>query len=230
MLSQFSLSLLRAFCLTAWCTATHQVFAQTSADGPAESAAEAAVEFADEGIGEDASKEAASIRKELQMLREGLVEALIAGDIEKQLTYAHEDIVTTWQNNRTTRGIKELKAFFEEMNRQGPKVFQGYKQQPTIDAPSIIYDGDTAVAAGVSVPSYKLLGMEFDLQNRWTATLVKQDGQWLIANYHVSANLLDNPILTAAKRFVYVIGGVGLLVGLALGGGVALLFFKRKGA
>ena len=59
------------------------------------------------------------------------------------------------------------------------------------------------IAVGKSVPHSKYLGMEFDLENRWTATLVKDDGQWKIAAYHVSSNIADNPILTLAKKSTY---------------------------
>jgi hypothetical protein len=59
--------------------------------------------------------------------------------------------------------------------------------------------------------------MEFDLKNRWTATLVKEDGRWLIAGYHVSANVLDNPVLDAAKTAMYWTGGITLVIGFVLG-------------
>ena len=44
--------------------------------------------------------------------------------------------------------------------------------------------------------------MEFDLENRWTAALVKEEGEWKLAAYHVSANVLDNAVLDIAKRGV----------------------------
>src|SRR5262245_5802078 len=124
------------------------------------------------------------IHNELRALRDDLTKALVAGDVNKQLEFAHENVVTTWQNNDVTRGRDGLKAFLGKINPEKQKVFQGYKQPPQSDALSIIYGGDTAIAFGSSVPHYKIMGMEFDLKNRWTATLVKEDGKWLIASYH----------------------------------------------
>ncbi len=103
------------------------------------------------------------------------------------------------------------------MNGTGERVFQGYKVLPTPDDLTILHGGDTAIAFGSSVPHYKYGGMEFDLDNRWTATLVKEDGQWKLAAYHVSANVLDNSILQLARRSLYWVGGGGLLAGLLLG-------------
>jgi hypothetical protein len=64
------------------------------------------------------------------------------------------------------------------------------------------------------------------MTSRWTATLVKENGHWLLASYHVSANLLDNPLINAAKSGLYLAAGVALAAGLVLG----LLVGKRKKA
>ncbi len=143
------------------------------------------------------------------------------------MKYADENVVTTWQNNQVARGHDGLREFMNEMNSGGQKVFQGYTVEPTSDEITILHGGDTAIAFGQSVPHYKILGMEFDLQNRWTATLIKKDGQWKIAAYHVSANVLDNPVLTAAKNSVYLAAGVSLVIGLLLGA-VAMHLMRRK--
>ena len=60
-------------------------------------------------------------------------------------------------------------------------------------------------------------GRNFDLPARWSATMVKENGQWLIANLHASDNLFDNPLLDSAKRTIGWTGAIGLAVGLAIG-------------
>jgi ketosteroid isomerase-like protein len=164
--------------------------------------------------------------QQLRELREKLTQAVIDGDIETQLAYAHDDIVTTWQNSQVARGKDGVRKLLEEMNGTGERVFQGYKVPPTPDDLTILHGGDTAIAFGSSVPHYKYAGMEFDLNNRWTATLVKEDGQWKLAAYHVSANVLDNSILRLARRSLYWVGGGCLFVGAILG--LALAYFARR--
>ena len=56
--------------------------------------------------------------------------------------------------------------------------------------------------------------------------LVKENGKWLLAAYHISMNTLDNPLLTVAKRGMAVAAVVALGVGLILG----RLLAKRKAA
>ena len=117
----------------------------------------------------------------------------------------------------------------DENNAGNQKVFQGYTVKPTSDDIAILHGGDTAIAFGKSVPHYKLVGLEFDLENRWTATLVKDDGKWKIAAYHVSGNILDNPVLTAAKKSVYWAAGISLVIGLLVGAIGAKLMGTKSG-
>ena len=96
-------------------------------------------------------------------------------------------------------------------------AFKSYKVDPTPDQPATLLGDDTAVSSGRSVAHYTLMGTEYEFENRWTATLVKENGKWLLVGYHVSLDALDNPIIDIAKRGLYWAGGIGVLVGL-LGG------------
>ena len=152
---------------------------------------------------------------ELRALRTEVLDAITKGDIDRVLRSLHPNVVVTWQNGEVNRGHNGVKAFFERMGRQ---AFSGYKVAPTPDDLTILYAGSTAgVSFGRSVGQFRLLGASWEFENRWTATVVKQGGTWLLTSYHVSWNALDNPLLTAAKRAVYVVSPLALLVGLALG-------------
>jgi ketosteroid isomerase-like protein len=187
--------------------------------------------IAQENQSEDAADGAeadAATHDELRQVRDALTKAVEEGDIEAQLAHASDDVVTTWQNNEVARGPDGLRDFLKQMDSGGERVFQGYKTKPTADDRATIYGGDTAIATGTSVPHYKYLGMEFDLENRWTATLVKENDEWKIAAYHVSANVVNNPLLSAAKRALYWTGGVALVVGMVLGGLLTRMMSKNR--
>jgi hypothetical protein len=164
-----------------------------------------------------APDEADAVHAELRALREALTKAVLEGDAETQLAHVHDNVVVTWQNNQVVRKAAGLKQFLGEMNAGDDRVFRGYKSPPTADEPTILYGDDIGIAFGSSVPQYKFLGMEFELENRWTAMLVKDQGVWKLAAYHVSGNLVDNPVLNAAKKSAYWAGGISLFVGLVLG-------------
>lgn len=172
----------------------------------------------------DMTADEETIHNELRALREALTAAVLEGDVDAQLGHVHENVVVTWQNNQVVRTAAGLKDFLAEMDAGEERVFQGYTVPPQADELTILHGGDAGIAFGTSTPHYKYLGMEFDLENRWTATLVKEGDQWKLAAYHVSANLVDNPVLSIAKRSVYWTGGICLIVGLGLG----LLLGKRS--
>jgi hypothetical protein len=154
-----------------------------------------------------------------------LIDAVLKGDVEKQLTYATQDVVVTWQTGEVVRGHQAVKDFVHKNQGAASKVFKGYKVPPTPAELTILYGENTGISYGTSVAQYNVLGKEIELENHWSATLVKEDGRWLIASYHVSANVLDNPLLNGAKTLGYGMAGIAVLVGLALG----WLVFRKRG-
>lgn len=169
-----------------------------------------------------------SDREQLRLLREALTEAVVAGDVEKQIEYVVPDVVTIWQNNQVARGHDGLRDLMSDIKQGEDSIFQGYAQQPTSDEVTILPGGNTAIAYGKSVPHYKWLGQEFDLENRWSATLVKSGDRWKIATYHVSGNLTDNPVLSAAKQSLYWVAGIALLGGIVLGAVGSRMLVKSR--
>lgn len=160
---------------------------------------------------------------ELRALRTEVLDAITTGDIDRVLTSLHPDVVITWQNGEVNRGRAGVKAFFERMGRQ---AFSGYKVPPTPDDLTVLYEGGTAgVSFGRSVGQFNLLGASWEFENRWTATVVKLDGRWLLTSYHVSWNALDNALLNTAKRAVYYVGPMAFLAGMALG---AFMMRRRR--
>lgn len=150
----------------------------------------------------------------LRALRSDIIEAISAGDIDRVLKSVHPNVVVTWQNNEVCRGQDGLKAFFDRM---GKNAFKGYKVPPTPDDLTILHGGNTGISFGETIAEYSVLGKSHEMKSRWTATLVKENDRWLLAGYHLSMNVLDNPILGAAKGSLYAVGGGALAAGLLAG-------------
>lgn len=159
---------------------------------------------------------------ELRAVRAEMIEAINKKDLDAMIEHVHPNVVVTWQNNEVCRGRDGLREFYEKM---GQDAFRSYKVEPEPDELTILYGGDTGISFGKSVGVYELFGEELEFHNRWTATLIKEDGKWLLAGYHVSLNALDNPIIDAAKASLYFAAVVGIVIGLAFG---FFIFRKRK--
>jgi ketosteroid isomerase-like protein len=155
----------------------------------------------------------------LAALRVDMVSAINRGDIEGIVALLHPNVVVTWQDGSVCRGREQVHRFYLDMAaKKSKRAFQGFKVPPTPDELTILYSGATAgVVYGYNVGRFFLLGREVEMHNRWTATVVKEQGEWLIAGYHVSMNILDNPLLNGVKKTAIVGAGAALLLGF-LGG------------
>jgi len=164
------------------------------------------------------SKEDEAVHNQLRALRDGMVEAINKGDIERQLTYLHPNVVVTWQNAEVSRGRDGVRTYLNRMLSGPNKAVAGYSTELNVDELTILYGGDTGISFGSAAEHFKLAnGSTLDNASRWSTTLVKEGGKWLIANVHVSSNLFDNPMLTVSKRMTYIVGGICILLGVVAG-------------
>ncbi len=164
----------------------------------------------------DAQEE--TTHNELRALRDRLVKAVDTVDIEQMLSCLHKNVVITWQNGEVGRGHEGARRFYARMMTGPNPVVQSYKTEVTVDELTILYGGDAGIAFGTAIDRFKLTsGMQLDLNDRWTATVVKENGTWSIASLHVSSSVFDNPLLRIARNTAYWAGGICLVVGGILG-------------
>ena len=162
---------------------------------------------------------------ELRAVRDGLLAGMNSGDIDAQLAFLHPNVVVTWHNAEVARGREGVKKYLDRMLHGSPKIVEKFGAEVTVDELSILHGGDTAIAFGSAQERFTMAGgKQFDFTGRWSATLVKDGGKWLVANLHTSDNIFDNPLLNAAtKALPWAVGG-GLLIGLVAG-----WLFGRRG-
>jgi len=159
-----------------------------------------------------------AVHNELRALRDGMLDAISKGDIDRQLTYLHPNVVVTWENAEVSRGREGVRAYLNRMLSGPNKAVAGYSVDLTADELTILYGGDTGVSFGKAIEHFKLAsGSDFDNPARWSATLVKEGDKWLVAGLHASSNLFDNPLLAIQRKITWVAAGVCLLAGLVLG-------------
>ena len=170
-----------------------------------------------------------AVHNELRVLRDGLIDAMNKGDIDRELSYMHPNVVVTWHNAEVSRGRDGVRAYLTRMLTGPNKVVTSYSASVNVDELTILYGGGTTgISFGGAVEHFKLNdGKMIDLPARWSATLIKEGDKWLVASLHASDNLFDNPVLAMTKSTAYWAGGGGLLLGLIVG---TLLGRRRKEA
>ena len=101
----------------------------------------------------------------------------------------------------------------------GPnKLVERFKCNVTADELTILYGKNMGICYGSSDEHFKLVnGKDLNVKGRWTATLVKENGHWLVASLHCSTNLFDNVMLDLAKKTAWLAGVVCLVLGIFIG-------------
>jgi len=170
-----------------------------------------------------------SIASELNELHKTLTDLINKDkvDIKSILDHCTADVLFTPPDGTVCHGKQAVEAYFKKMMDGPTKRFDQFSTVSQIDG-HVVYPGPTAVVSGPCKDHYKLTnGMEFTVNNRWSATVVKEGDRWLIADLHVSCNIFDNPMLSLARQMLYwgagIAGAGGFLIGLLLG-----WFLKRR--
>jgi uncharacterized protein (TIGR02246 family) len=166
--------------------------------------------------------------QELRDIKDSLVKAFNQRDYEGFMRHLHPNVVATWQNAEVARGHAGIQAFMKKMSEGETKEVESVTAKVEVDELASLYQ-NSAVAFGSLEQDFKFVdGLDIMLRSRWTATFLKEDGHWLLAAVHVSANVFDNPVLSLAVRKTAIWTGLGAVL---LGGvGGWLLGRRRKAA
>jgi ketosteroid isomerase-like protein len=166
---------------------------------------------------------AETLHSELRALRERTVNAVNKRDPDAVMKELHPDIVFTAMDTEVVRGIPEAKAYYQKMFVGAARIVEGFSLTVEPDAAASLYEnGKVAISRGSSNAHFKLAtGTEFDVPLRWSATLLRENNKWTIANLQFTANMFNNPILDVLKSSMkWVALGTGvaaLVVGFLLG-------------
>ena len=160
----------------------------------------------------------AAVHDELRRVRDAILAAINKGDVDGVLKHLHPNVVFTPMNGEVCRGPAQVRAYFDKMMKGPDRIVESVRFDLKVDALTDLY-GDTGIAYGSSNDHYKLTnGLEFPVQTRWTCSLVRENGRWLVTSFQASPNAFDNPILLQKTRSAsFKGGGIGAVVGLLVG-------------
>ena len=143
--------------------------------------------------------------------------ALNDGAIDRIKPLLRDDIVVTFVNAEVTRGVDAIGEYYDKVLGGSNALLSEYQTTAEVSAPARFF-GDTAVADGTSLDTYTFpTGDSMQMDTKWNATLVREDGQWKVAQLNFSANPFSNPILGAARDQLVTFSIVALVVGLLVG-------------
>lgn len=166
--------------------------------------------------------------EQLRALLTNLTEVVNAGRFDEVEKYLYEPFSATMINQETVTTPEELKAYFEKWVTGEGALIESITMAPEADEQTTIYDGKYGTVRGSNVETYELAtGNAYSLTSRWTATMIKDEGQWKILTIHSGVNIIDNPILTAAKESLTLFAAGGVAGGV-LGTLILCWLFRRR--
>ena len=175
----------------------------------------------------------------LRALRDSLLDAWTRRDMDALLTHVDPNVVVTWQNGELSRGPEGIRKFYNEVMVGPNRLISDISSTLKVDELSILHGDNAAIAFGSIHDDFTLSrgiartavlgpGDKFSLDSRWTATMVKKDGQWKLASYHVSVDAFSNPILSKAVAVAKQAAIIAGIVGLSLGAIVTWFYMRRR--
>lgn len=160
---------------------------------------------------------------ELRALLTNIMGAMNKKDVEGIIPYLHPQIVFATMNGDVAKGHQGIRDYFAKMMTGPQRVVDNVTMKFTASELTTLYQNDTmGICHGTTQDAYTLAGgKKMDINATWTATMVKENGKWLVSSIHYSANIFNNPVLTAVQKTMMMVGMgcavVGLLLGMMIG-------------
>lgn len=158
----------------------------------------------------------------LRKLKADVVNAINTKNFKAIDSLLHKPFLSTVITQDSFNEAGTIIAWFENLFTRNFLRLSKVQMDADADELAQIYTGTFAVARGSTKERYELAdGRGFDMQGRWTATAIKQDGTWKVLAVHTGTNFLDNPVINTIERnALYFAGGgagVGAIVGILCG-------------
>ena len=170
----------------------------------------------------------AEIHNALRRLKATMEKALNERDLDTIVAHVDPNVVFTTMNGDVCRGPAQIRAYFHKMLTAPGHIVKDVKVSFDVDALTTLYGGDTGIALGSSKDHYELTnGDTFDINGRWTCTMVRSGDRWVIAAFHYSADVFRNPVVDRWRKAVWTVGIGAALAALILGLLLGRLLKKR---
>lgn len=153
------------------------------------------------------------------------LEALNTRNFTKIDPYLHPQFIITTVDNQVFHTTSEFEKYW---NQQFSSTIENIKMQLQGETIRTFLSPEIDVAAGGAITTFSFKdGKSANMALRWTAVLQKLEDKWMIQSLHFSSNLLDNPVLNAARQLNKTLGVAAGLGGFLLGAATMVILNRR---
>lgn len=168
--------------------------------------------------------------KELTALRETTRKAINTMDFDTLKPYLIGDSLTVITvDGKKVTSLEGFRDYWSKLFHTKEFGLDKIEVNPVADGPTEFLSDTVGVCHGTSTDKYFFKNGDVrSMPERWTAVVVKDDGGWKVSRIIFSANILENPVVTALQQETGKIIGVCGLGGLAIGVLVTWLLLRKK--
>jgi hypothetical protein len=154
----------------------------------------------------------------LRKLKTDVITAINTRNVQSMDTLLHKPFMSTLITQDSFTDIERLKAYFDGLFTRPVLRINKITMEAEPDEQAQIYTGTFAVARGGTKEVYELGdGRTYTIPGRWTATAIKDNGQWKVLAVHTGVNFIDNPVMTAVEKSTLYFGAGGVALGAVIG-------------
>ncbi len=169
-------------------------------------------------VGAAAQEERHEDHEELRAMLRTVKDALVAKEVDRLAPILDVGFTIITVDQQRFKGLAEFKAYWNGLFREDKALLKSVAVNPQADELTRFLGEDTGISTGTSEDRYEFADGETRVMKvRWSAVVHKVGGHWKLVSLHIGTNLLDNPVLDAAKRMLAKVGGGALLAGIVLG-------------
>jgi ketosteroid isomerase-like protein len=140
----------------------------------------------------------------LRQLMKTATAAINAQDVSTLATCLAKDFVFVTIDQTVITNQQGIAAYYDRMLKGKDAPLASLAIKAEADVLTRFVDTNAGYCYGKSVDAYTLKDKRvFTLDVRWSALVVKEDGQWKAAVIHTGVDLLNNPVLTARSMSVW---------------------------
>ncbi|MBK8478389.1 MAG: nuclear transport factor 2 family protein [Opitutaceae bacterium] len=167
----------------------------------------------------------------LRALRDKITAAIDKQDLKALSSCFAKEFAFTTVTQTVLTNEAQVQAFFDRMFRSDGALVTAMKTEPTADILTRFIDANTGICYGSTKDTYTMKsGKTVEMNLRWSATVVKENGEWKVALAHVGTDFLNNPVTEGLTAFTKKVGIGAGLGGLLLGFLLCRIFGRRKPA
>ena len=165
----------------------------------------------------------------LRGLMQSVKTAFNSRDFTALAAVLHPKFSAVTVDQRRFTSLPEFRSYWENLFQGEKAIVRRVTINPTADDLTSFLADDIGLSTGTSADTWEFARGDTRVMNvRWTAVVQKTDGQWKLRAVHIGTNLLDNPVLDAAKGTARKVAIATLVGGVVVGGALGVVMGRRS--